>query len=220
MANYIETGKVENGGLLGPIGKIGWYIPSYLLTQHPELATWHGFAEPGAADLFSTPDTAPRGRFLSGNPTWTQYDSDIIANLGLNFKVVFAGTEQAELAELTRVYARREPILMYMWTPHSVLSKLDMTAVELPPYSDDCYAKAATHGIDCDYPPDQLFKTFWPGLATSSPAAYRFLKAFHYTTRDQIALLAKVNNDGLTIDQAARWWIDANTAIWQTWISR
>ena len=218
IARYVDTGQVEEGGALGPIGKIGWYIPSYLLTQHPELSTYAGFRTDEAAALFSTPDSEPLGRFLSGNPTWTQYDSDIIANLALPFKVVFAGTEQAELDELTRAYARREAILLYMWTPHSVLSKLDMTAVQLPPYSDACYAKAATHGIDCDYPPDQLFKILWPGLAAAAPSAYRLLKAFHYTTRDQISLLQQVNNDGRTIEQAAQSWVDGNSAMWKTWL--
>lgn len=218
IAKYVDTGAVEDGGALGPIGKIGWYIPSYLLTQHPELVTYEGFKTSAAVDLFQTAGTSPFGRFLSGDPTWTQYDADIIANLGLQFKVVFAGTEQAELDELASAYARREPILMYMWTPHSALSKYDMTAVQLPPYSDACYAKAAAHGIDCDYPPDQLFKIFWPSLEAAAPAAYRFLKAFRYTTKDQITLLQRINNDHLSITDAARGWIDANAVIWQTWI--
>src|SRR5258705_11652888 len=109
---------------------------------------------------------------------------------------------------------------MYMWTPHWALSKSDMTAVEPPAFSDACYSSADTHGINCDYPPDQLFKIFWTGLEEGAPEAYRFLKAFRYTTKDQITLLARVNNDGLTIDQPARTWVAANTALWQTWIVR
>jgi glycine betaine/proline transport system substrate-binding protein len=220
LVRFVDTGLVENGGDLGPVGKIGWYIPSYMLTQHPELSTWEGLKQPSAVDLFKTPDTEPLGRFLSGDPTWTQYDSDIIRNLNLSFKVVWAGSERAELDELAGAYARRAPILMYMWTPHSVLSKYDMTSVELPPYDDACYAQAASHGIACAYPADQLFKIFWPELAQKAPRAYRFLAAFRYTTRDQISLLAKVNNEGFTIDQAARAWIDQNVALWQTWFSK
>ncbi|MCB0145629.1 MAG: hypothetical protein KDE50_37445, partial [Caldilineaceae bacterium] len=34
VAEYIDKqGVVENGGGLGVIGRIGWYIPSYLLTD-------------------------------------------------------------------------------------------------------------------------------------------------------------------------------------------
>ena len=34
VAQYIDSqGVVENGGLLGPIGKIGWYTPSYMIAR-------------------------------------------------------------------------------------------------------------------------------------------------------------------------------------------
>src|SRR5262249_49698236 len=52
VAQYVKTGQIEDGGLLGPIGKIGWYIPSYVLTQHPELTDWRGFRSQAAVDLF------------------------------------------------------------------------------------------------------------------------------------------------------------------------
>ena len=108
---------------------------------------------------------------------------------------------------------------MYLWTPHWALTKYDLTEVALPPYSDACWAKAASGGIDCDYPPDQLFKIVWPGLATSAPSAYSFLTSFQYTTADQIALLTDVEGEGMSIDDAANAWISANTALWQSWLS-
>ena len=38
------TGKkgIIDGGLLGPDAKIGWYVPQFVVDQHPELATWEG----------------------------------------------------------------------------------------------------------------------------------------------------------------------------------
>jgi glycine betaine/proline transport system substrate-binding protein len=102
--------------------------------------------------------------------------------------------------------------------PHSALAKYDLTPVSLPAYSDDCYAKASTGGINCDYPADHLMKIFWPGLKDSNPKAYQFLRNFNYTTKDQIALLGKVDNDKQAIDAAARGWIEANKSVWQGWI--
>ena len=50
VAEYIDgQGLVENGGLLGPVGKIGWYMPSYLLDANPDLATADGLASADAA---------------------------------------------------------------------------------------------------------------------------------------------------------------------------
>jgi glycine betaine/proline transport system substrate-binding protein len=219
IGNYVETGLVEDIGPLGPIGKIGWYIPSYLLTIHPELKDIDGFKTHEAVDLFKTPDTDPLGRFVAGDKSWTQYDADIIRNNGLSFTVVYAGSEDAEIALLDEAYAKRDPILMYMWTPQWALARYDLTLVQLPKYSAACYAKAVTHGIDCDYPTDGLFKIGWPGLASYAPRAYSFLQKFQYTTADQIQLLSQLHEQGVTAEDVARVWVDANPAIWHAWLS-
>jgi glycine betaine/proline transport system substrate-binding protein len=215
--NYIDRGQVENGGPLGPVGKISWYVPTYLLTQNPKLADYRAYADPAVAQVFATPQTGSSGRFLSGDRTWTSYDADIIANLGLDLVVVYAGSEEAELAELDAVYKRRGYILLYLWTPHAALAKYDLTPVQLPPYTPDCYAKASQHGVACDYPPDNLFKIFSPRLRDDSPRAYALLRSFAYATKDQVQLLGLVDRN-MTIDQAARVWVDANAARWQLWV--
>lgn len=219
VAEYIDNQQlVENGGLLGPVGKIGWYIPSYLLEEHPELATWEGLADPDNAALFATAESGDQGQFLTGDPSWTQYEDDIIANLGLNFKIVAAGSEEAILAALDSAYSREAPLLFYFWTPHSVHARYDLTEVQLPPYSDECYATADAGGVDCDYPADELFKIFWNGLAEAAPDAYTLLKNMNYTTEDQIQMIAAVEIDGLSAEEAARNWLDANEATWQSWL--
>lgn len=219
IAEYIDSQKlVENGGQLGPVGKIGWYIPTYLLEEYPELATWEGLAVPENAALFATAETGDKGQFLAGDPSWTQYDEQIIANLGLNFAVVTAGSEEAVLAALDAAYSREEPILFYFYRPHAIFAKYDLTEVALPPYSEECYAKAESGGIDCDYPSDDLFKIFWSGLAEAAPEAYTLLKNMNYTTEDQIGMIAAVELDGLSVEDSARAWLDANEATWQAWL--
>jgi glycine betaine/proline transport system substrate-binding protein len=221
VAEYIDKQKlVEDGGPLGPVGKIGWYIPSYLLTDHPELATWEGFTTPETAALFATAETGDKGQFLTGDPSWTQYEDDIINNLGLDFQIVAAGSEEAILAALDAAYSREDPLLFYFWTPHSVHAKYDLTEVELPPYSEECYAKADADGIDCDYPSDVLFKIFWAGLAEAAPDAYALLKNMNYTTDDQISMIAAVELEGQSVEDAARAWLDAHEDTWRAWLSQ
>lgn len=219
IQQYIEEqGVVEDAGPLGVVGKIGWYIPSYLLDEHPELATWEGFTDPENAALFSTAETGDKGQFLAGDPSWVQYDADIIKNLGMNLEVVVAGSEEAVLAALDSAASRQEPILFYFWTPHSIHAKYDLTEVELPEYSDECYAKAETGGIDCDYPADVLFKIFWSGFKDYAPEAYQFLKNFNYTNEDQIEMIADVELEDKTVEEAARAWLEKNEDEWKTWI--
>lgn len=220
-ATYIDEQKVvEDGGPLGPVGKISWYVPQYVIDQHPELASWEGYQDPALASLFATAETGDKGQFLAGDPGWTQYDGDIIRNLGLDLQAVVAGSEEAVLAALDAAYSRQDPILFYFWTPHSIHARYDLTPVQLPPYSEACYAKAESGGVDCDYPPDVLYKIFWSGLKDYAPEAYTFLKNMNYSTEDQIQMIAAVELDGKSVDQAAREWINGHEATWKAWLSK
>lgn len=217
VAEYIDgQGSVVNAGNLGVVGKIGWYVPTYVVDAHPELATWEGYTTPEAAALFATAETGDKGQFLSGDPSFVQYDEAIISNLGLPFQVVWAGSEEAILAGLDSAASREEPVLFYFWTPHSVHAKYDLTTVKLPDYTEECYADPAA--VACDYPEDVLFKIIWSGLEESAPEAFALLSNMNYSTEDQIAMLASVDIDGKSFEDAARDWITANEATWQAWL--
>jgi len=216
---YIEEQKVvEDIGPLGVIGKIGWYIPTYLVDQNPDLATWEGLK--ANAEMFKTAETGDKGQFLEGDPSWVYYDQDVITNLEMNFQIVQAGSEQAILAAVDAAYSRQEPILFYFWTPHSVHAKYKLTEVKLPEYTDECGAKAGSGGVDCDYPADTLYKAVYGKLSTEAPEAYQFLKNMNYTNEDQIGMIADVELNGKSIDDAARAWVDANEAKWSAWLPK
>ncbi|MEX1270863.1 MAG: glycine betaine ABC transporter substrate-binding protein, partial [Acidimicrobiia bacterium] len=51
---YFDDGSVVNLGELGTIGKIGWFVPSYVVDENPDLATWEGYADPAVAEMFAT----------------------------------------------------------------------------------------------------------------------------------------------------------------------
>jgi glycine betaine/proline transport system substrate-binding protein len=219
VKKYIDEQKVvENLGELGVVGKISWYVPTYVVEQHPELASVDGFKKPEDVALFKTAESGDQGQFLAGDPSWVQYDEDIIKNLGLNLKVVRAGSEQAVLAAVDSAYSRKEPILFYFWTPHSVHAKYQLTPVKLPDYSAACYDKASSGGVACDYPPDVLFKIAWSGLKEKAPDAYQFLKNMKYSNEDQIGMIAAVDTDKKSAEQAARDWINGHESVWKAWL--
>src|SRR6266576_3790174 len=110
--DYIASNNgVVDAGLNGITGQIGWYIPTYMLQDHPELATWEGLKTD--ASMFATSDTGSKGRILDGDPTFVTFDQPIADNLGLNLQVVYAGSETSPLAELKTAYANQEPFLFY-----------------------------------------------------------------------------------------------------------
>jgi glycine betaine/proline transport system substrate-binding protein len=219
VRSYINEKKtVDDIGLLGVVGKIGWYVPAYMLKEHPELSTWEGLKAPAVAALFKTDKSGRKGQFLTGDPSWVQYDGDIIKNLGLDLQVVKAGSEKAVLAAVDSAYRRKEPILFYFWTPHSIHAKYQLKEIKLPQYTDAGYANAGKGGVNCDYPPDILLKIAWPGLINKAPDAYEFLKNLNYTTQDQIEMLASVELKGKTPEAAVREWIEKNHGKWSSWL--
>lgn len=214
IAEYIDNlGTVENGGLLGPVGEIGWFVPTYVIEANPALATWEGYKD-AAAD-FASAETGDLGRFLGADPSWVQYDEQIIANLGLPFQVVWTGSEDALLAEVSSAYSRQEPVLFYFYSPHAIFQQFDLTQVELPAYSDECYADAAM--VDCAYPKDELMKIFSAGLKDKAAAVHTFLSNMSYGSDAQIEMLAMLN-DGKTVDEAAQAWVDAHEDVWKAWL--
>ena len=198
-------------------GLIGWYVPSFVIEAHPELATWEGFQNPELAALFATAETGDKGRFLAGDPSWTQYDADIINNLGMNMEVVTAGSEEALLAEVSSAITREQPVVFYFYEPHAIFNRFDLTQVELPAYTDECYAEAETGGVACAYPSDELFKIFSTGLAEKDPAVHTLLSNMNYDNQAQITMLAAVE-DGQSVTDAAQAWLDANESVWQAWL--
>jgi glycine betaine/proline transport system substrate-binding protein len=217
---YITANNgVVDGGELGITGRIGWYVPTYMLQDHPELATWEGLKTD--ADLFKTADSGDSGQILDGDPSFVTYDQTIADNLGLNLKVAYAGSEAAELTELDTAYSEQKPILMYFWTPHWAQAKYELTQIQLPEVSEKCKEIYSTgenaDQYDCDYPPDPLYKAFNDQLEMTAPAAYAFLKAMQWSVDDQNGVAADIHS-GTDPEDAAKTWVDAHQDVWQPWV--
>ena len=103
------------GGPNGVIGDIGWYIPTYLMKQHPEFKVWKGLK--GKESLFKSPESGSQGMFLGGDPSYQQKDQTLIKALGLNLKFVSVGAEPAQVARWTPLYKQKKPVLFYWYDP-------------------------------------------------------------------------------------------------------
>ena len=217
------TGKktVVDIGKLGPSAKIGWYVPTFVIDEHPELATWEGFMDPALAGLFATAESGDLGQFLMGDPSYVTYDEAIIANLGLPLKYVVAGSEAALLTAIDTAIAEKTPVLMQFWKPHWKQLEVALTEVKLPDVTDACAAAAAAADgtYACDYPVDDLYKAASAGLATKNPAAFAFLSKLTLTTEQQSEIAGYVDRDGMTPLDAAKKWVAANPDIVASWMS-
>jgi glycine betaine/proline transport system substrate-binding protein len=202
-------------------GKIGWYVPKFVVDEHPELATWEGFEDPELAKLFATAESGEQGQFLMGDPTYVTFDEQIIANLKLPLKYVVAGSEAALIETLRTAVKDNKPVLVQFWKPHWLHLELDLVEVKLPDVTDACLESAAAGdgGYACDYAADPLYKAAAAGLEAKNAAAFNFLKKFQLTTEQQSEIAGYIDRDGMDPGAAAEKWVADNGAVVDGWLS-
>ena len=220
-AKYIDkAGTVVMGGPLGVEGHIGWFIPKYLMDQHPEFKTWEGLK--GKEDLFKTAESGDQGMFLGGDPSYVQKDKELIQALGLNFKFVTAGAEPAQVARWSQLYKQKKPVLFYWYTPQYLNQEFDLSEVKLPPRFKDCKDDAKEGGdpaqYKCAYDVTIINKLFSKKFATSGSPAYPVLKKMKLTNDDQEKVAKAIAGDKEDPDQAGKDWVADNQDKVNSWL--
>ncbi len=219
----VATDKVENFGPTGMQAKEEWWFPEYMKEKCPTLPDWTALAEPGCAEAFSTTETAPKGRYLSGPVTWGGFDEERVEALQLPFEVVHAGTDAALFAELESAYQRKAPIMLWIYAPHWAVAKYKGEWVEFPEYTADCYAEPAwginpDAAYDCGKPHGDIWKAGWAGLKDKWPGAYKAIKAFTIDNDEMGQMITEVDLNGKSVQDVSDAWIAANEARWSAWI--
>ena len=223
MDEATATGKVENLGETGMQAKEEWWYPDYMKEKCPGLPDWKALKEPACVEAFSIPETAPKGRYLSGPVTWGGFDEERVAALGLDFEVVHAGTDAALFAELQSAVERKAPIMLWIYSPHWAPAKFKGEWVEFAPYTADCYTKPewgenTTAAHDCGKPTGPIWKVGWAGIKEKWPGAYNAIKAATLTSDEMNAMVAAVDLDGKKVEDVVADWMAKNTDRWQKWI--
>jgi glycine betaine/proline transport system substrate-binding protein len=221
---YIEKQKsVVMGGPLGVEGHIGWFIPQYLMDEHPEFETWEGLK--GNEELFQTPESGDQGMFLGGDPSYVQKDKELIEALDLNFKHVTAGAEPAQVARWSQLYKQEEPVIFYWYTPQFLNQEYELAEVKLPPRTEankDCKDDAKAGGnpeqYKCEYDITVITKLFSKEFAESGSPAYDVLKAMKLTNDDQEAVAKAIAGDKEDPDQAGQAWVEENRDKVDAWL--
>jgi glycine betaine/proline transport system substrate-binding protein len=222
MAASDATGKTERLGALGPKAKEEWWYPLYMKEKCPGLPNWEALKDPKCAEAFSTPDTAPNGRYLGGPVTWEGFDDERVQALGLPFTVIHAGTDAAMFAELASAIERKAPIMMWIYSPHWAPAKYEGEWVEFPENTPECYTDPSwginkDMAYDCGKPHGEIWKYSWAEMKTKWPIAYNVAKNYTIDAKELGMLGGQVDLDGKTIEEVAQAWVDGNEAKWKAW---
>lgn len=223
LAAADATGQVERLGPLGPQAKEEWWYPLYMKEKCPGLPNWEALKDPACAEAFSTPDTAPNGRYLGGPVTWEGYDDERVEALGLPFTVIHAGTDAAMFAELDAAYQRQDPIMLWIYSPHWAPAKYEGEWIEFPEYSAECYADPSVGvnpdmAYDCGKPFGEIWKTAWIGMKDKWPIAHQVAVNYTIDAKELGLLGAEVDLEGRSIEEVAAEWVNGNEAVWREWV--
>lgn len=210
----VASGQVENMGESGMQAREEWWYPLYMKEQCPGLPDWTALLEPDCVAAFSTPETAPKGRYLGAPVTWGGFDEERVEALGLDFEVIHAGTDAALFAELESAYQRKAPIILWVYSPHWVPAVYEGEYVEFPPFTPECYAEER---YDCGKPQGPIWKAAWSGVAGKWPTAHKAIGNFSLSSEESNALIQTVDVDKVPLEQVVADWLDQNEARWKAW---
>jgi glycine betaine/proline transport system substrate-binding protein len=212
---YIKDTKMAtDAGPNGVTGIIGWYVPGWMIDKYPDMADWNNLNK--YADLFKTSESGDKGQFLGSDPTFVQYDEALIANLGLNYKDVFSGSEAASIAAFQAADKNKTPLIGYFYDPQWLQNEIKLVKIDLPKYTPGCDADLKK--VACDYPPYILNKIVRTEWLDKGGAAATFIKNFKWGNADQNEVADLITNKNKTPEEAAKVWIDEHPDVWQSWI--
>jgi glycine betaine/proline transport system substrate-binding protein len=213
LQEALSDGSVQILGATGMHAREEWWYPVYMKERCPGLPDWRALKQ--CAATFAVPETAPKGRYLAGPVTWGGFDEERVAALGLDFEVVHADTEADLYATLEAAVAKHQPVLLWVYTPHWAPVRHQGEWVQFPAFTDACYREQR---FDCGKPSGPIWKVGAKDLPERWPEAVQAIRAFHLSNEEMGAMIARVDVDGLTIEETVAEWMAANEAVWKSWL--
>ncbi|GFH65459.1 MULTISPECIES: ABC transporter substrate-binding protein [Streptomyces] len=212
---YVEDKKtITAAGDVGVTGHIGWFVPTYFAEKHPDVTHWKNLDK--YADQLRTPESGGKGQLMDGSPSYVTNDKALVKNLDLDYQVVFAGSEAAQITQIKQFAKEEKPFLSYWYQPQWLFEKVPMTEVELPPYEEGC--DADPDKVACAYPETPLQKYLNTDFAENGGEAAEFLKNFEWTTEDQNQVSLWIADRKMDPQEAAEKWVEANESTWKAWL--
>lgn len=215
-----ENGKiVELTSVLDPGGVEGWWVPTYLVDEHPELATIEGILENPelVGGMFNNCPDGWGCRIVSDNLA-RAYDLE-----GNGIEVFDHGSGETMVTSMASAYESKEPWFGYYWAPTTPLGKYDMTSVDLGEFDEA--AHSANQNADNPEPKPSAFPTA-PVLTVmtkdfhdNNPEIAEFIGNVSFKTEEMSKLLAWQGESNASNEEAAVYYLQNNKDVWAEWLS-
>lgn len=214
-----DEGKlIEVTHVLSDGGEEGWWIPTYLAEEHPELKTLDG--------ILANPDLVG-GMFNNGPDGWgARITNENIAQAadleGHGIKMFAHGSGETLAASIGAAYADKKPWFGYYWAPTSVLGKYPMAKVEIGPFDAAVHLcnttpECATPGLS-NYPTGKVVTAITPAFQEREPAIAELMSKVSFTNEQMGTLLAWREENNASSDETAVYFLTNYKDVWKDWL--
>jgi len=230
-----DAGKVRAVGNSFTGATEGWAVPEYLIkgdpARHiaasvPDLHSVFQLREPKYVALFKDPEQPDHGRFLNCPSGWTCEDKNTdklnaygLADRYIDFR---PGTGPAMDAAIVSAYLQGQPVLFYYWSPSAIAGRLQLEALEEPPYTAACWQamtlSGGKNGRGCASPPSVIVYGVSSAFAAAAPEIVSILAKANFplaVLNANLATMAEKQRDARTQALA---FLKERPEIWQAWV--
>lgn len=215
-----DEGKlVVVNNVLEPGGIEGWWIPTKLAEEYPELTTIEG--------VMANPELVG-GQFNNCPDGWgcRVVSDNLVRALKLEdsgIKVFNHGSGETLASSMGSAVTGDKPWFGYYWGPTVPMGKYDMTRVKLGEYDAEKFAPlqnpdAADPQVS-DFPAAPVLTAVTNAFNESHPAVVEFLSKMEFQTDTMSGLLAWQDENSATGEEVAVHFITENADAWQAWLS-
>lgn len=207
--------QAEGIDLLGEVydgAAQGWFVPTY--------ATAPGQPLEGLTSVDQLPEYAEAldSTLYDADPGWitTQQNEARLAGYGTGFEHS-TSSATALFAQLDRSYSRQEPVLVYLYQPHWVFARYDLTQLEEPnEYVEGCLDEGGPG--NCAIPDQAGAIAASQELQEEVPAFTDMLGRMEIPVSDMDEMIAAVDVEERDAAEVAQEWVEANADVVETWV--
>lgn len=207
------TDVLSDGGIEG------WWIPKYVVDEHPELATLEG--------LLANPELVG-ARFHQCPEGWgcknvNRALADAVDLEGNGFEVFQHGSGETMATSIAAAFENKEPWLGYYWAPTSVLGKYEMVSVDLGEYNETIHLCNADP--DCEdlgvssYPVGPVKTVVTTDFVEKHPDIAALMTNVSFTNAQMGEVLAWQEENNASGDEAAVYFLTNYQDVWKNWVN-
>lgn len=215
-----EQGQIERvAEVLRPGGVEGWWIPTYLAEEHPELTTIDG--------ILDNPELVG-GMFNNCPDGWgcRVVSDNLIRAFDLEdhgLEVFNHGSGETLATSMASAVESQEPWFGYYWGPTVPLGKYDMTRVDLGPIDEEIHSRnqnpdTPEPGIS-DFPAAPILTAITTDFAEREPEIAELMGNITFETSTMSELLAWMDENSANAEEATVHFLTNNTEEWSDWVS-